>query len=85
MACERDSKTAVGEENGPNVIIGYDAGEIILMIPSFRRSISHFRVVSARTPSVSPVGRTTSTQGCDWYNEVVPEPYPHASVFQVKT
>jgi len=39
MACERDSKTAVGEENGPNVIIGYDAGEIILMIPSFRRSI----------------------------------------------
>ena len=39
MACDRDSKTAVGEENGPNVIIGYDVGAIILMIPSFLRSI----------------------------------------------
>lgn len=86
----------MGVEKGPNVIIGYDGGEIILMTPSFLRSIlgtrknsqhnekerlhckvspkkrgvcpytSHFRVVSARTPSVSPVGRTTSTQGCDW-------------------
>lgn len=39
MACDKDSKTAVGEENGPNVIIGYAVGAVIRMIPSFLRSI----------------------------------------------
>lgn len=46
---------------------------------------SQRRVVSARIPSDSPLGRTASTQGWDWYKDVVPGPKPQASVFHVNT
>lgn len=74
-ALEKAFKTAVGDENGPNVMTGYDEGATNCIIESFLRSICNntdfLTVIIAITGEISEdrnfkdeLLKYLTTQGC---------------------